>query len=151
MSGTGRQDFTDKAGAALKVCSLLPILLAQVLITSFRLSSPTLRSPPPSMSVICSRARPTLPHRLFNPTSVVFKFFIFPFPLTNTHHPIEREISHPTRRRLPLRKPERECSLHDGQGQERCWTRRKHPQQRCLNPRFCSVSSTNIVVTLRQL
>jgi len=74
--------------------------------------------------------------------------FTFPFPSINTYHPIEREISYPTRRRLPLRKPERERSLHDGQGQERRWTRRKYPQQRCLNPQFCSISSSNIVVTL---
>jgi len=83
MSGAGRQDFTDKAGAALKVCSLLPILLAQVLMTSFRLSSPTPRSPLPSMSVTCSRARPTLPHRLFNPMLVVFLLVYFPISSSN--------------------------------------------------------------------
>jgi len=43
-----------------------------VLTTSFCLSSPTPRNPLLSMSVTCSRARPTLPHRLFNQTLVVF-------------------------------------------------------------------------------
>jgi len=80
MSGAGRQDFTDKAGAALKVYFLLLICLL-ALTNSFRLSSPTPRSPPPSMSVTCSRARPTLPHRLFNPTLVVFLLIYFPLSI----------------------------------------------------------------------
>ena len=71
MSGAGRQDFTDKAGAALKV--IIPISLTQSvrhLTASLRFFSPTPRSPPPSTSVICSRERLTLLPPLFNPTLV---------------------------------------------------------------------------------
>jgi len=75
MSGAGRQDFTDKAGAALKV--IIPISLAHSvrhLTASLRFFSPIPRSPPPSTSVICSRERPTRLPRLFNPMYVSLSF-----------------------------------------------------------------------------
>ena len=58
MSDTGRQSATDKFTAAVKVSFSQPYITSSILMNNI-MYSPTLRSQPQSIWVICSKARPT--------------------------------------------------------------------------------------------